>query len=238
MRGPGSGWQSVAAWWIGSLAFGGRRSQAMPFLRMGEAASEFTDIASADQLARGGVTAWRHCPVIAGRAAAPDSPPRVLAPEPLKLSILVVSALAGVHGVSVQAAGGRPLCCGWGWAGAWMARCAMRLIPSRRDLPCRLLGFEGSGGEARRAACLIIPLTTWAAGCGRIRRSVIAAASPPGHVTATPRPRLGDPADLYVAWFLGGPPGTGLPLAWATLPRRARGTPGGGPGTADWCGPR
>ena len=80
----------------------------MPFLRAGEAASEFPEVASVDQLARGGVTAWRHGPVIAGCAAAPDPPPRVLAPEPLKPGILVIPASAGVHGVSLQAAGGRP----------------------------------------------------------------------------------------------------------------------------------
>jgi hypothetical protein len=60
----------------------------MPFLRAGEAASEFPEVASVDQLARGGVTAWWHGPVIAGCAAAPDPPPRVLAPEPLKFGIL------------------------------------------------------------------------------------------------------------------------------------------------------
>jgi hypothetical protein len=77
----------------------------MPFLRAGEAASEFTNVASVDQLARGGVTAWRHGPVIAGCAAAPYPPPRVLAPEPLKLGILAVPASAGGHRVSQQAAG-------------------------------------------------------------------------------------------------------------------------------------
>jgi hypothetical protein len=41
----------------------------MPFLRAGEAASEFPEVASVDQLARGGVTAWWHGPVIAGCAA-------------------------------------------------------------------------------------------------------------------------------------------------------------------------
>jgi hypothetical protein len=53
----------------------------MPFLRAGEAASEFTNVASVDQLARGGVTAWRHGPVIAGCGAAPYPPPRVLRPS-------------------------------------------------------------------------------------------------------------------------------------------------------------
>lgn len=93
----------------------------MPFLRAGEAASEFTNVASVDQLARGGVTAWRHGPVIAGCAAAPYPPPRVLAPEPLKLGILVVPASAGGHRVSQQAAGGRPPGCGRGWARAGVA---------------------------------------------------------------------------------------------------------------------
>ena len=104
----------------------------MPFLRAGEAASEFPEVARGDQLARGGVTARRHGPVIAGCAAAPDPPPRVLAPEPLKLGILAVPAPAGVHGVSLQAAGGRPRGRTWGWgrAGAWMVRAAVQLLPS------------------------------------------------------------------------------------------------------------
>jgi hypothetical protein len=143
----------------------------MPFLRAGEAASEFPEVASGDQLARGGVTAWRHGPVIAGCAAAPDPPPRVLAPEPVKLGILVAPASAGVHGVSLQAAGGRPRgrARGWGRAGAWMVRAAVQLLPSPRKLPGRLPGFQCSGGQARRAARLVIPLTTRAAGCRRIR---------------------------------------------------------------------
>ena len=106
---------------IGSPASAARRLRAMPFLRAGEAASEFTNVASVDQLARGGVTAWRQGPVIAGCAAAPYPPPRVLAPEPLKLGILVVPASAGGHRVSQQAAGGRPPGCGRGWARAGVA---------------------------------------------------------------------------------------------------------------------
>ena len=73
----------------------------MSFLRAGEAASEFADVAGVDQLARGGVTAWRHSPVIAGCAPAPDPPPRVLAPEPPKLTILVAPAAASVHGMAL-----------------------------------------------------------------------------------------------------------------------------------------
>ena len=106
---------------IGSPASAARRLRALPFLRAGEAASEFTNVASGDQLARGGVTAWRHGPVIAGCAAAPYPPPRVLAPEPLKLGILVVPASAGGHRVSRQAAGGRAPGCGRGWARAGVA---------------------------------------------------------------------------------------------------------------------
>jgi hypothetical protein len=85
-------------------------SQAMPSLRLGEAAGEFTDVTGADQLAHGRVAGWRQCPVITGCAAAPDPPLRVLAPEPLEPGILVVPAGAG-HGarwraVAPQVAGG------------------------------------------------------------------------------------------------------------------------------------
>ena len=69
----------------------------MPFLRAGEAASEFPEVASVDQLARGGVTAWWHGPVIAGCAAAPDPPPRVLAPEPVKPAVPAGRVPAGGH---------------------------------------------------------------------------------------------------------------------------------------------
>jgi hypothetical protein len=67
-------------------------SQAMPSIRPGEAAGEFTDVRGADQVAHGRVTRRRQCPIIAGCAAAPDPPLRVVAPEPLELGILVVPA--------------------------------------------------------------------------------------------------------------------------------------------------
>jgi hypothetical protein len=75
----------------------------MPSLRLGEAAGEFTDVTGADQLAHGRVTGRRQCPVIAGCAAAPDPPLRVLAPEPLELGILLVPP-----GPPVMARDGRP----------------------------------------------------------------------------------------------------------------------------------
>ena len=62
-------------------------SEVIPALCLAEAAGEFTDVAGADQVAHGGVTAWRHCPVIAGCVAAPDPPLRVLALEPVKFGI-------------------------------------------------------------------------------------------------------------------------------------------------------
>jgi hypothetical protein len=64
---------------------------------MGEAVGELTDAAGADQAASDGVTARRHRPVIAGSAAAPDSPLRVLVPEPVKFAVLVIPAPAGIH---------------------------------------------------------------------------------------------------------------------------------------------
>src|SRR5258708_38324246 len=60
----------------------------MPSFRLGDALGEFADVASADQLALEGVTAWRHGPVISGGVTAPDPPLRVPAPEPLELGIL------------------------------------------------------------------------------------------------------------------------------------------------------
>jgi hypothetical protein len=111
-----------------------------------------------------------NCPVIAGCAAAPDSPPRVLAPEPLKFGILVVPAWPGVHGGRREVAG-RPRCCGRR-AGAWMAAGAMQLPPSRWDLRRRRARSPApeSGGPAR-AARPGIPLTTWAVGYGADRHS-------------------------------------------------------------------
>jgi hypothetical protein len=63
---------------------------------------------------------------------------------------------------------GRPRCCGRR-AGAWMAAGAMQLPPSRWDLRRRRARrpAPGSGGPAR-AARPVIPLTTRAAGYGRI----------------------------------------------------------------------
>ena len=72
-------------------------------LCLGEAAGETTDITGADQLAHGRVTGRRQCPVIAGCAAAPDPPLRVLPPEPLELGILVFPAGAAGRGASWEA---------------------------------------------------------------------------------------------------------------------------------------
>jgi hypothetical protein len=69
----------------------------MPPLRLGEEAGEFTEVAGADQFAQGGVITWRQRPVAAGRGAAPDPPPRVLAPERFKFGVLVAPAAAGAH---------------------------------------------------------------------------------------------------------------------------------------------
>lgn len=79
-------------------------SQVMLPLRLGEAAGEFTDVTGADQLAHARVTGRRQCPVIACCAATPDSPLRVLAPEPLEPGILVARARASGHGRQWQAA--------------------------------------------------------------------------------------------------------------------------------------
>jgi hypothetical protein len=72
-------------------------SQVIPLVRLGQTATEFTHVTGVDQVVRGGVIAWRHRPVITGGAAAPDPPPRILAPEPLKAGVVVAAAVAGVH---------------------------------------------------------------------------------------------------------------------------------------------
>ena len=58
-------------------------SPVIPCLGLGEAIGEFTDVAGADQAVHNGMPARRHGPVIAGCAAAPHPPLRVLAPEPV-----------------------------------------------------------------------------------------------------------------------------------------------------------
>lgn len=104
--------------------------RAMLSLGLGEAAGQLTDVVRADQFTHGGVVRWRHGPVIAGCAAAPDPPPRVLAPEPRKFGIPVVLARPGVHGGQRQVAA-RPRCCGRR-ARAWMPAGAMQLPPPGR----------------------------------------------------------------------------------------------------------
>ena len=69
----------------------------MPAFGLGEAPGEFIEIAGADQLAMGGVIAWRQCPVAAGGVAAPDPPPRVLAPEPVEPAVPAGRVPAGGH---------------------------------------------------------------------------------------------------------------------------------------------
>jgi hypothetical protein len=72
-------------------------SSVMPPFGLGEALGEFIEVAGADQRALGGVIAWRQRPVAAGRVAAPDPPPRVLAPQPVKPAIPGVRSAAGGH---------------------------------------------------------------------------------------------------------------------------------------------
>ena len=93
---------------------GARRegSQVMPSLGLGEARGEFIEVAGTDQLALGGVMAWRQRPVMAGGVAAPDPPPRVAAPEPVKSAIPVAGTPAGGHRWCLLIAGGPA----W-WAG-------------------------------------------------------------------------------------------------------------------------
>ncbi len=131
----------------------------MSSLGLGEAAGEFTDVTGADQLARGRVTAGRHGPVIAGCAAAPHPPLRVLAREPVKVGILIVPAWAGRHGGRRQAADGRPRCWRPVRPGAWMAGFSIRSPP------------DG-------AICLISPVH------GEVRQPG-AAGGPPGYPLAS-----------------------------------------------------
>ena len=69
----------------------------MPALGLGKALGEFIEVVCANQVVLGGVVAWRQRPVAAGGMAAPDPPPRVLAPEPVKPAIRGVRAAAGGH---------------------------------------------------------------------------------------------------------------------------------------------
>jgi hypothetical protein len=69
----------------------------MVLLGLGEAAGEFIEVGGVDQAVLGGVIAWRQGPVGAGGVAAPKSPPRVPAAEPVKPVGPVARALAGGH---------------------------------------------------------------------------------------------------------------------------------------------
>jgi hypothetical protein len=138
----------------------------MPSLRLGEAAGQFSDVPGADQLARSGVTTWRHRPVIASRLAAPDPPPRVLAPEPVKFGIQAPPAWPGVHGrgrPAVQAASapltspGMTSPAGGSERPGRDGRSAMQLPPSSRDLGFRRaqsLGHPGAPGSGAAPAQL------------------------------------------------------------------------------------
>lgn len=195
----------------------------MPSLRLGEAASEFTDVTSTDQFARAGVTAWRHCPVIAGCATAPDPPLRVVPPELLKLGILIVPASVGVHGVRLQAAGGRPRSCRSGWARAWTAGWAMQLPPSRRSAVAaprfrqRDTADDPPGHPARHLA----------AGWGRSGHGRLARAAMMLRCQRRPSHAL----SLNRDWRWGQPgPATGLRPGPAARRRRPDSGPGPSPG--------
>ena len=143
-------------------------SRVIPFFRPGETASEFANVTGADQAVHGGVIAWRHRPVIAGGVAAPDPPPRIPPPEPLKLGIVVAATVPGVHRGRrrSRAAGGPPAAspvmasarmpradgrphtaavpaCGWRWGTG--GRQAPTRPPSQRDPRWRRPGRAGLG---------------------------------------------------------------------------------------------
>jgi len=90
---PPTGYSPASADVIRTLS-----SQTAPFLRLGQAPRQFTDVTGADQFAYGRVAGRRHGPVVTGCAAAPDPPQGVLAPEPVKFGTLVVPAVVGHHG--------------------------------------------------------------------------------------------------------------------------------------------
>ena len=69
----------------------------MSALGLSEAPGEFVQVVGGDQPPLGGVIAWRQCPVVPGGLAAPDPPPRVLAPQSVQSVGPVVSAVAGGH---------------------------------------------------------------------------------------------------------------------------------------------
>lgn len=149
----------------------------MPSLRLGEAAGEFSDVPGADQLAHSGVTTWRHCPVIAGRLAAPDPPPRVSAPEPVKFGIQAPPAWPGVHGrgrPAVDAASAPPTSPGMTSPGSSErrdrnARSAMQQPPSSSN-PAIPASPESGAPRVPAACCARSPsypaLATWAASRG------------------------------------------------------------------------
>jgi hypothetical protein len=155
----------------------GLNSCVMPSLRLGEAAGEFSDVPGADQLAHSGVITWRHCPVIAGRLAAPDPPPRVLAPEPVKFGIQAPPAWAGVHGrgrPAVDAASAPPTSPGMTSPGSSErrdrnARSAMQQPPLSSD-PGIPASPESGAPRVPAACCARSPgdpaLATWAASRG------------------------------------------------------------------------
>src|SRR5262249_35249453 len=95
--------------WRGTGAGPGRAlSWAMLLLLgLGQAPRQLIEIASADQLAPGGVAARRHCPVVTGDTATPNPPPGVLAPQLPEPGVLSGSAPGGGHGKSQRAAGMR-----------------------------------------------------------------------------------------------------------------------------------
>jgi hypothetical protein len=128
-------------------------SRAMPFLRLGHAAGEITDVHGVDQLARGGVIAWRHCPVVAGCAAAPDPPSRVVTPELLKLGILVVPAATPCHGGLWLTAGAASTVTGrWLAAGPWGGGGSTLAVSPRLAFAGALSGGAAPGWCQRRVA--------------------------------------------------------------------------------------
>src|SRR5215470_13395582 len=82
-------------------------SAGLPF-GLGQDPRELIEIAGADQPAPAGVAAGRHGPVLAGDAATPDQPPRVLAPQLPEPGVLGGSTPRSAHGTSWAAVGMMP----------------------------------------------------------------------------------------------------------------------------------
>jgi hypothetical protein len=165
-------------------------SWAGPAFGLREAPREFMEVAGADQGALGGVIGRRQRPVTAGGVAAPDPPPRVLVPEPVKPAVPASRLPAEAHPWSppITATITTGHCCGSATRAIPFGRAAAKPRSGHpRRSPAHRAGLRPAAWRGAAGSPPLSQHSQRSAGPGRYSRHRPAAAAGPADSPAVPR---------------------------------------------------